>query len=1386
MSEKNINKLKEYANLAGKEYNELISFFGTVRPVDLVPRIKHWNCWDYNYNNLKKRQEFFQFCIYIEQCGNRKPAKNIGLFSRNKPEKTHLCGILMQNYITEQQFYENLKQKGDKFISRFENEIPQYFEMACYYDFLIREFGFYDSNKSVVAYDIYREFGELYCQEQGIDSHVLEKALSNMSRSRDEILSRQSDNLHERLELDFGFYKTYLASFCTLLSRISDDEFPKIKGIEGIPDIDAVPDENLLKIVEINHGKCAICGKDFPSNSSNCYKYGFRVIQYVLALFSNSINTTNASNYYGPETRIFYNDNIGRQNVCEEWLMRLCFVVFLYLKHLDTSGCSAVGQDKGDNESSQFKSRLSVGWYNILYYFVWHASRLGRKHVKIIMETYKEMFECMVEEHALNIQSPEKFLSKAGIDEDCLHYETGATLTRGVLDLTSSSAGDLLHAFSLLWPANERAEELNTLKEDYLVLAQKIFVSTSVYEEAAYSGYYFYKKTNASNLCQEEKIFTNYSKQTLAWDSLPTIFSMLEKFEDMETRLYYLSYCYSELVGLISDYLSFIVVKDPATSPIYFICEKIIKYYNEYILSVFPDADFLFNDFKFQDKFTEVRNETVTFFNNVKDFVGSGDIYETSQKAMLVKAGEEVVRKGYYSGFAQDASSVPPFSESVVFLIIDDIIKNCVSFVKEEQVITKDFTTSRLSGKYVLSPKMITFLEQIFGRAFYNSAVGTKVADFSPSEKKDDIEILGCSLSVEWDEFAAKYGEKTQFSAMYFKLYENIETAALNYFKNDTNVMQLSPKHDARMKSLYKHLASKSPYFKKDLKAINASNSNKIRDEKALKDALKKLDQLTGLSRVKKEIRDKCNEVQASMMAQKMGTSVKLKLMPAMLFVGPPGTGKTTVGELVGEIFYQLGILKTNKVTRIKRDSDTIGTYIGQTEEKVQKILERAKGGVLFVDEAYQFYSPDDSKDYGKKVIEMIMDVMESNPNDYLVIMAGYEQEMEKLMDVNKGLKSRFTTKIHFEEYNDEECYEIFKSMLHDFMPNLKIGEGVESLFYEAIAKERKENSFGNARSVRNIKDAVAGQCFTRLTQEMSLEPGVEKESILLPEDFSKISSTSKKKEMNVRNESQIENALKQLDSLYGLDTVKSEINKKYNNVRNTMKARAKGLRINNELSLSMLFVGAPGTGKSTVGEMVSDIFYQLGYLSQNRCKRVIRSDLVGGYEDETIKKTTKILDDARGGILFIDEAYQLLGNGGNSDLGKKALEVIMDRMENDRENCTIIMAGYEDELRQLLAFNTGLESRFQTIIHFEDYDNKTCYKIFQNLLAKDLEGLLCGPGVEAKFNEVMDKFREKPNFGNARTVRNLEHSVFENALNRLGAEDFENLVIIPEDFSEM
>lgn len=253
-----------------------------------------------------------------------------------------------------------------------------------------------------------------------------------------------------------------------------------------------------------------------------------------------------------------------------------------------------------------------------------------------------------------------------------------------------------------------------------------------------------------------------------------------------------------------------------------------------------------------------------------------------------------------------------------------------------------------------------------------------------------------------------------------------------------------------------------------ELDTVSEVNLKEDFQSSGVADILSELDNsLIGLEPVKTRIKETASLLLVDKAREKLGLVNESPTLH-MSFSGNPGTGKTTVALKIADLLYRLGYVRKGHLVSVTRD-DLVGQYIGHTAPKTKEVLKKAMGGVLFIDEAYYLYRPENERDYGQEAIEILLQVMENNRDDLVVVLAGYKDKMDKFFESNPGFRSRIAHHIDFPDYSNDELLEIAEVMIAGM--NYKFNKGSKKAMAEYIEIRRKQPHFANARSIRNAID---------------------------------------------------------------------------------------------------------------------------------------------------------------------------------------------------------------------------------------------------------------------------------------------------------------------------
>ena len=523
-------------------------------------------------------------------------------------------------------------------------------------------------------------------------------------------------------------------------------------------------------------------------------------------------------------------------------------------------------------------------------------------------------------------------------------------------------------------------------------------------------------------------------------------------------------------------------------------------------------------------------------------------------------------------------------------------------------------------------------------------------------------------------------------------------------------------------------------------------------------EAMAELNAMIGLAAVKDQVRSITASVEAARRRAIAGHSTE-KPMQHFVFLGPPGTGKTAVARVIAKIFYAFGLLESPMVIEAQR-ADLVGEYLGATAIKTNELVDSALGGVLFIDEAYSLVNEGDGQGdrFGNEAVQALLKRAEDDRENLIIILAGYERQMESFLASNPGLNSRFGLRVKFPTYSPAELMALAEAAVQgrgelldpDARPVLR-------RMFEEIGRRRLADELGNGRFVRSLLSKAGQQRDVRVMAGPA-EPTAAELVTIRGQDLELAYAELTTRFRGYTDTPTVEDALAELDALVGLEPVKRQVHEIVAQLQVARLRDRQGLA-NQPPSRHFVFTGPPGTGKTTVARILGRIFAALGLLVRPEVVEAHRADLVGEHLGSTAIKTSRLIDSAMGGVLFIDEAYALYNDAysGGDAFGSEAIATLLKRAEDERERLVVVLAGYTDDMDRLLRSNPGLASRFSTRIAFPSYTAGELIQIAQVIAAQagDTFDADAVPVLQSIFTQTVETGRIDI-LGNGRFARSL------------------------------
>ncbi|CAK7215191.1 hypothetical protein SBRCBS47491_002399 [Sporothrix bragantina] len=528
-----------------------------------------------------------------------------------------------------------------------------------------------------------------------------------------------------------------------------------------------------------------------------------------------------------------------------------------------------------------------------------------------------------------------------------------------------------------------------------------------------------------------------------------------------------------------------------------------------------------------------------------------------------------------------------------------------------------------------------------------------------------------------------------------------------------------------------------------------------------------KLTGLVGLASVKQAIQSLLDSMQQNYQRE-LAEQALIEYSLNKVFLGNPGTGKTTVAKLYGQILVDLGMLSKGEVV-VRNPADFVGSALGESEKLTKGILAAAVGKVLVIDEAYGLYGGGTGSSgmggandpFKTAVIDTIVAEVQAVPgDDRCVLLLGYKEQLETLFQyANPGLARRFpiASAFVFEDFSDDELLQILNRKLQQ--QSYEATDQAKRVALDIVNRARNRPHFGNAGEIDILLDATKARHQSRYAKGQ-----VENASILDARDFDEHFERAERSETNIQ---------KLFEGTVGAEHIVAKLQGYQETVR-TMKAL--DMDAKETIPFNFVFRGPPGTGKTTTARKMGKVFYDMGFLATAEVIECSASDLVGQFVGHTGPKVVQQLDKALGRVLFIDEAYRL----GEGPFAKEAIDELVDSCTKQRyhKKIVIVLAGYEADMNCLLAANEGLTSRFPETIDFASLGPADCIVLLaktlsvqkRQLATKQVQfdlGVLASPtaGFHHHLCDAFATLAGQAGWANSRDVQTLGKAIFAETL---------------------
>jgi SpoVK/Ycf46/Vps4 family AAA+-type ATPase len=528
--------------------------------------------------------------------------------------------------------------------------------------------------------------------------------------------------------------------------------------------------------------------------------------------------------------------------------------------------------------------------------------------------------------------------------------------------------------------------------------------------------------------------------------------------------------------------------------------------------------------------------------------------------------------------------------------------------------------------------------------------------------------------------------------------------------------------------------------------------SHTLVDNASLPFLFEEFENYVGLKSVKQSLKDFITYLDFVNERKKQGIETEESISANCIFLGNPGTGKTSIARLLGKFFKSIGILENGHVIEVDR-SQLIGEFIGETAQKTDKVINQALGGILFIDEAYSLKRDNLGQDFGQEAIDIILKRMEDYKNKFFVIAAGYPDLMQNFLESNPGLKSRFTHYFTFEDYTETELTEIFTIFANK--EKYSISKETESSLTEKlkIINGKNEKSFGNARFVRNLFNQSKIELSKRYQMLDEDQKDFSSLNTLMQEDIQSAICILENRSDKDSLEKRVDKYLNEINQLVGLDDVKISFNKIIASLKVDKLKKDRSIASIHK-NLNSIFIAEQGSGTTTVARLYAKSLQTLERLSKGQLVEIDGSTFYGLNKIDAYLMIDELFKKLLGNVILVNDVSAALQC--TNDFSDSLLQYFLKKLYLISDDVVVIFAGNKDEIETLINNFPVLGNQFPNIFNFESYSTRQLLEVALNICQKNNYQLDEGAWQQMLELIVELKKETRKNFYNSRTIKEI------------------------------